>query len=369
MKIINITSQLADEWDALVLASPEGWAFSLYSWLSNMADIWNLEEHSFGIQHKGNLIALMPLQYNRRARWLSSGGWGHGGPALSPDLGEKQRKRALTAIYQQVLDVARQQGASKITVSLSPLSSACLESRWGVNPLIMQGFRDVSTHSRIIDLSSDEERLWYSISQDSRQQVKKALKAGYRVQRVTWKEMLDTYYDIHVENYARTGVDPHPKGYFSAITNLPNDQAVLWSGYDPSGTAVAFHNDARFQTTSMYHLGCSRSAHLASGINYLLVWESILGAKNDGCRWYEVGEVFPNASSGKEQSLTVFKNKFGGEIHRVFRGEITLEQAALPESIDPDWQSMTKAELARHWKKLTMTILGRAPKRIFKNRP
>jgi hypothetical protein len=97
-------------------------------------------------------------------------------------------------------------------------------------------------------------------------------------------------------------------------------------GFDPLGKPVAFHNDARFKNAAMYHTGCSETLHLRSGINYLLFWEAICGEKVDGLLWYESGEVFPAAKLGKEKGLTDFKSKFGGELHRVFRGEKIIDQ-------------------------------------------
>ena len=52
-----------------------------------------------------------------------------------------------------------------------------------------------------------------------------------------------------------------------------------------------------------------------------MFWEVILNAKRRGIGWYESGEVFPGAVSGKELGLTVFKSKFGGQMHRNFKGE------------------------------------------------
>jgi len=139
--------------------------------------------------------------------------------------------------------------------------------------------------------------------------------------------MVEAYYDVHKETYLRTGVQPHPKAYFEGIARQSTQHHLLWVGFDPLGKPVSFHNDARFQHSSLYHTGCSETAHMNSGINYLLFWEAIVGAKADSCRWYEIGEAFLSAAEGKDKGLNGFKSKFGGELHRFFRGELFIEPA------------------------------------------
>jgi ubiquinone/menaquinone biosynthesis C-methylase UbiE len=96
----------------------------------------------------------------------------------------------------------------------------------------------------------------------------------------------------------------------------------------PDGEMVAFRNDARLGEGVLYHTGCSKSDALETGVNYLLVWEAIRGAAHDGFKWYEVGEVFPAATDGKARSLTEFKSRFGGELHRYFKARKALPEPA-----------------------------------------
>ncbi len=328
MEFIRLSINIAEEWDHLVYHSDDGWAFSLSDWLQMVARVWKMEDHSFAIFENGKIVAVTPLHLISAEARLSSSGWGHGGPAIVAGISETDRKRLWRACFSHVHEIAAQTRATRITVSISPLNQTSLNNRWGVSPLVDVGFEDVSTHTRILNVLQTESELWFGLSQDARQKIKKARAAGYSVQKRPWTEMLDEYYRVHVENYHRTGVNPHPKSYFEGIANQPNVQgrAVLWAGFDPNGKTVAFHNDARFGNTALYQTGCSETADLESGINYLLFWEAILGAKTDGCAWYESGEAFPQAKTGKERNLTVFKGKFGGELHRIFRGEMTLDK-------------------------------------------
>jgi lipid II:glycine glycyltransferase (peptidoglycan interpeptide bridge formation enzyme) len=56
----------------------------------------------------------------------------------------------------------------------------------------------------------------------------------------------------------------------------------------------------------------------------MLFWQALIGAKQDGCMQYEIGEVFPGVLDGKLRGLTVFKEKFDGELYPYYRAEIRL---------------------------------------------
>jgi dTDP-4-amino-4,6-dideoxygalactose transaminase len=322
MDIIPFSMISGKDWDQVVYSSMDGWVFSLHGWLEMVSDVWAIYNYSFGIRENGKLVAVMPLHFVPSEKRLSSSGWGHGGPVILSSVLNADRWRLWKGVLQHVDKIGVELSAESVTVSISPLTQSSLKSYWGVNPLNESGYMDVSTHTRILQLEKPEEELWFELAKDARQQINKARAAGYTARRIDWPEMLENYYRVHVETYQRTGVRPHPKAYFQGIADLSNmGNSILWVGFDPAGNPVAFHNDACYGDTAMYHTGCSLGDHLKSGINYLLFWQAIIGEKIEGRKWYEAGEVFLNATEGKEKGLTDFKMKFGGEIHRIYRGE------------------------------------------------
>jgi hypothetical protein len=369
MKFVPFDKVNAEDWDKIVHASDDGWAFSLSHWLKMVTPIWKMEHLSFAIEENGKLVALMPLHRIVAEKRLSSSGWGHGGPVIAAGVSAVDRSRLWRACFSNVEKIAAQTASDRITLMISPLTDSSLNNRWGVNPLLEIGFDDVSTHTRIVNLSQLESELWFGLAKDARQKIKKAQVGGYSFLRSSWEEMVDAYYRVHSENYQRTGVTPLPKAYFDGIAAKPETHAVLWVGFSPGGEPVAFHNDARFGSKALYHTGCSETDHLKSGINYLLFWEAMLGAKADGCAWYETGETFPLAKVGKEKGLTDFKKKFGGEIHRFFKGELFLNKSQIesPTLLVPsggsDLEIKLKKETFRNWMKansgLSAVIFGK----------
>jgi ubiquinone/menaquinone biosynthesis C-methylase UbiE len=359
VQILDATPELAGQWDALVRASADGWVFGLSGWQRLILQVseWELRDLSFAARQDGRLLGVMPLQVDPHGR-VASSGFGGSGPVLAEGLAAGQRSRLLATLLQEAEARARAAGGRELGFQLQAVTRSALANERGVNPFVELGFEDVSSLTRVVDLELPEESLWRGLSADARQQVQRARRLGYRAERGHWPELVDEYYRVHVETYRRTGVSPHPKAYFAGIAAemAGAGHAALWVGRAPDGRAVAFHNDARLGAGSLYHTGCAETAHLDSGVNYLLFWHALLDARKEGCIAYEVGEIFPAARDGKERGLTVFKNKFGGTVHRLLRARRVLEPGAeLPAPAPPP----SRRAALRSWIGATRS-LGRA---------
>jgi hypothetical protein len=339
MEVTHNSSVDPEEWAALIDRSDDAWLYHCLDWLDQTARVYSLTNHFVIARQNGVAVGAIPLQLSPAYRLgqprhvVYSTMMGPAGPFCSRDLSPAQRNRVLTELTTASKNWAGERDAELITCFLPPLAPNNLANPRGINPLTVAGWIDTSTHTRIVDLGETETQLLSDLSSNARQYLKKCSSAGYTVERADWLSMLDDYYRIHEQNYHRTGAPPHPKTYFQVISRFgAKNKSVLWVCRDPKGTPVAFHNSARFADGALYWTGCCLNEHIESGANYLLLWQSLLGAKQDGCRWFEVGEVFPNAQEGKRHGLSVFKNKFGGSLYRLFRGEIRLREPSLLRS-------------------------------------
>ncbi len=325
------TEAVADEaWNDLVAASDDAWLYHSKAWLDMTARVYNLENVFFSVTHNGALVGAFAAQlqkgrlYGREHNVAHANIMGPAGPLFHRVLEPKVRQRAALELTQAIREWLLESHILHISCSLPPLAPFNLGNVRGVNPLSLAGWKDVSTHTRIIDLSATEDVLWANLSRNAHRKIRAAEKVNYRIQVEPWQEALEEYYDVHVQNYTRTGVPPHRRSYFEGIAHdiAPDGAAVLWVARDARGQAVAFHNDARFGSGSLSWTACSRNKHLEGGINYLLFWESLKGARRDGCRWYDANELFLDAEDGKLRDLTTFKSKFGGETYRFYRGTL-----------------------------------------------
>jgi dTDP-4-amino-4,6-dideoxygalactose transaminase len=339
MNTVSRQELSAVEWDAVVKASPDGWVFSLWGWqeLIETVEPWALEDHSFAIREGRRLLAVVPLHYDPGSGRMASSGWGGSGPILDYRLDEKVRDNIMGRAIQHCIELARERGAAGFDVSLSPVTTTAISSDWGINPLVFHGLEDCSGLAQVIDLSKSEDELWADLKSDTRRQIKKAREAGLVVERVDWAQHLGHYYELHVATYTRTGVQPHPRAYFSGIAahTAPTGYSVLWSVRTTSGETIAYHNAAWYGAGASYHTGCSTQSAGLSGASYLLFWEAMLGAKHEGIRWYDCGAIFPGAvGSEKQKGLSTFKTKFGGQPHRHFSASLNFSAHDAVSSVD-----------------------------------
>jgi hypothetical protein len=332
MRVSHVDGPAPQSWDDAVRASADAWLFHDSRWIAATAEVFSLVNHFFIIEEAGRVIAGMPLQVTRGGRRLTA--WpqafslfmGGGGPLAVDELEPDRRAAAREAVCRAAVEWAKGAKIGRLECQLPPLAAARnVRDAHGLNPLVKLGWQDRSTQTLVKDLTGPGGQL-AGIDADARRLIRRAGERGYTVARESWLELLDAYYQTHVETYQRTGAPPHPRGYFEAIAReiASWGGAVLWVCRTAEGEPVAFHNCGRFVDGSVYWTGCSRKEHARAGVNYLLFWHAIAGARDDGCRYYDVGEVFPETADEKRQGLTTFKTKFGGQPHPLFRGQYLL---------------------------------------------
>ncbi len=347
LRFVSLSKQIADDWDRLVQGSSDGWAFSLTSWQRLILRVkeWQLREHSFAVYENGELVSVMPLQCTGSSNVMSSTGWGGSGPVLAGSLNAGQRERIIGITIDHAKEIAIQNGSPSLEIAISPVTRSSIAARWGINPFIFYGFKDASLVTQVIDLSADETTLFSAVSTDARRLMRRAADHGIVARPVEWSDMLDRYYEVHCETYSRTGVSPHPKTYFEGIAHemAPRGHAALFSAFTAVGEPIAFVNLAWFDKGATYHTGCSLAEALPVGANYLVLWEAILSAKRHDRSWFEVGPIFPTTDDPKQEGLTRYKTKFGGEPHRYFRGEMPLPVVPVQESAAAEPVAVTQA--------------------------
>ncbi len=321
-----------DEWNDFVQASPDGWPGAIYQWLDMTADVteWKIKDLSFAVVEKDRLIAIMPLGFSPAFNRLASPYWGQSGPVMTAGLHPAVQRNLTDIILDRAKAIGVEMGATYFDIMVNPTTERSVCNRWGVNPFLRYGMEDVSSHSRIIELNKKKSQLWKELSKDARYQVRQAEASGYKIEVREWPREVSTYYDIHKETYQRTEATPHPKAYFQGIADViwPLSQAILRAAVDSSGEVVAYMNILRFGCRYHYWTSCSKNSHINSGVNYLLLWTSIAAAADENGEWFEIGEVFPNSDRPKDIGLTIFKSKFGGEVHRLFRAQLTFPPAS-----------------------------------------
>lgn len=338
MRIVERRDISPEDWDEVVRSSPGGFVFALWNWQEMIlsVDRWRFEDTGYGVIFRGSLAAVVPLT-RRVDGSLASSGWGWSGPVTRGDLSETDRRDVLTEVMAELPRRADRLGAKDLFLGLPAMTDFSVSVPGGINPFFPFGWRDTSRYSSVIDFEGRSENdLWEALASDARRRIRHCLKAGFRAVEVSWPDHVDNYHDIHRETYTRTGVPPHPKAYFEGIARLaaPGTLSHLYAGYSPEGDIVAYNNTATLNGLSFFHTGCSRTSHLESGINYMLMWEAVRRAREAGGRRYEVGIVDPAETEGKIVGLTQYKSKFGGVLRRSYFAQLRRE-ARSPRPVAP----------------------------------
>jgi hypothetical protein len=323
---INLSPEFSKEWDKIIQDSDDAWLYHLYDWLHMTENVWDLISKSFLVEHNKEIIAIFPLQMHKKNRILKSVFMGPGGPAIKNSIDLNFRNRVLQAMYSHVKKIALKSRSPYIEIYLPPLINSSISNFWGVNPLINYSYIDISTHTWIVDLRKPEEIIYQNLSYDARRNIKKATKTGFSIRNCQSINEVDKYYKVHTETYNRTGAHPHPKEYFYGIYKYICDKGfgVIWEALDKENNPIAFKITGIFKKSAVYWAGCCKTKYLDSGVNYLLQYNAMLWAKQQGAEWFDNGEAFPNINEGKLRGLTIFKSKFGGELHRLFKGKLNL---------------------------------------------
>lgn len=333
LSVVPMDAVAPSDWDSVVHVSPQGWLFHLWDWVALEREVWGARSVSFLIRDEQRILAVCPLfAFDERVRFLRvfpgrvkllrTGRMGMCEPALVPGLGAKQRERVLGLVFEYVDGLAEEHGADCFELALSPLAPANLPGEQpGVNPFVPYGLEDVSTWVYMQDLSRDLGTLRNAMSHALRKNIKWAERAGVRVGRVERAEELEEYYQLHLETYRRSGIQPHPFPYFEQIWDRFGTRGlavVFYAQYQ--GRKIDFLNLACFKGGVMYWTTCSATETRDLRADAMVIHHVTRWARESGYRWVQVGEVFPNSPlSSKLHGIYRYKKGVGGDLRPYYK--------------------------------------------------
>ncbi len=316
---------MREEWEDLVERSPQAWLYHKRDFIELSGESKSLAELSLTAFKEDRLVGILPLNYfaPQGSPVLGSLAFGAAGPALDPELGEREAAGILRSLVDRALRLTRQIGGGALELSLPPLAPAFLSEAHGASPLEPLGFEGRAGSTYVLDLSLGEEELLANFRPTARQTIKKAKKAGVTIREADRDSDLNAYYEIHRRTYERTAVPPHPREYFEGIfTRLaPAGLARIWTA-EIEGEPIGFLNVGTYKEGVLYWTGCSLEKALESGANYALQWRAIREALAGGASHYEMGEAFPGRRGDKMAGLNTFKSAFGAERRPFHKGRI-----------------------------------------------
>ena len=170
--------------------------------------------------------------------------------------------------------------------------------------------------TREVPLGRPEDELWGELRSKWRQYVQKARRSGVVITD-GGRDDLEAFYEIFVDTARRTGFIPRTLDSYREVWDAfgPSGAAQLLFARLPGGEAVATLFLLRCGRRVVEPYGGMTPAGAESRANYLLKWEAIRRAAEDGAAVYDMWGL---AHAGIEQFKTGFRRP-RGELHRRVR--------------------------------------------------
>jgi lipid II:glycine glycyltransferase (peptidoglycan interpeptide bridge formation enzyme) len=259
--------------------------------------------------HDGTIAAAMQLFINPLSRTRKTHLYVPRGPAIS---------EASIKILGPLLDSARLLGEEEdsVGIRLEPNAADCSAS-WKAS-LSALGLRPIFPPSQprsswVLDISLDLDVLLANMKQKTRYNIRLAGRKGVEVIEGSEHD-LDAFYELYRETGERDDFLILPKSLYARMFDLfrqAGNFSMLLARY--RGQLIAAVTLLRFGSTCWYLHGASSNEHRNLMATYLLQWEGIRWAKEQGCTLYDFRAI-PDVLREDQDMYGVyrFKEGFGG---------------------------------------------------------
>jgi hypothetical protein len=204
----------------------------------------------------------------------------------------------------------------------------------------------------VVNLSLPEETLTENISKYQKRHIQRGKKKGIEIKVFNEKNNPEKI----AENFKQ-----FQKAHFISAGRLTRPQATWDSmlGGAQNGEASLFV--AFFEGVPVSYLYCGEFGQIAFGgsqVNlpehekelsprHILEWEAILYYKNNGFKYYEIGELFYSPQlfcvpTQKEKSISVLKERYGGDLALKIDGVAYLDEQLMATELNSYWQTFSR---------------------------
>lgn len=216
------------------------------------------------------------------------------------------------AALECILDDLEHGTAQRIWVRPDPLRSATWSAAIG------DSVTKVDRRGHVIDLSGGVDAVWERMHRAARKYVRRAERAGVRIEVDRSGTLLDTYYDLYLASVDRWAARQHepltlarwrarrrdPLDKLKIMADRLGNAFLLTMAYvddEPAYGSIMLLGQAAHVTRSAMDVDRVGSTKAGS----LVQWNMLQLACQQGCRTYHLGE------SGQSRSLAQFKESFG----------------------------------------------------------
>ena len=166
----------------------------------------------------------------------------------------------------------------------------------------------------ISDISQDKEKLFANLKSKTRYNINLAQKKGVYVKEVSNEKGYTIFEDLYFKTITRQRYKGHNRTYHRKIwESLKNKMSHILIAYFEKVPLAAYHIFI-FKNRGYYVYGSSSDKYRNYMASNLLMWESLLFAKKNGCDKFDMwGSLSKDYSSNHQWAgFTRFKEGYGG---------------------------------------------------------
>jgi len=163
----------------------------------------------------------------------------------------------------------------------------CIELRHRAPMFEEEGLLRQDKVTLMLDISSDSENLWKTLSSKVRNQVRKAEKSGLST-RLGGAELLEEFYQVFAVNMRDLGSPVHHPDFFAQIFSEFGDRArllVVRDGHRTIGGLIGLF----FEKTMIVPWASCLREYFPKCPNNILYWNAFQIAKEFGCNTFDFG--------------------------------------------------------------------------------
>lgn len=204
--------------------------------------------------------------------------------------------------------------------------------------------------SMTLDLDADPDVIWNGFKSKHRTNIRRVYKDQVAVKHGR-DELLDSFYQLLSRSWKNLGTPIYRKTYFQDILDTFGDKILIFIAYQgDEPIAAAFNGYYKDTVEGMW--AAALPEHRSTQVNYVLYWEMIKHACEQGYKHYHLGRS--TANSGAE----AFKRKWNAYDKQLYWQYILHNSEDIPQLnvSNPKFDLAIKA-----WRKLPLkatTLLG-----------
>jgi lipid II:glycine glycyltransferase (peptidoglycan interpeptide bridge formation enzyme) len=310
-----------EAWDRFVTAHPNAHILQTSPW-GTLKSQFGWRDQRVGLTQRGEVVAGAQVLYRRLPGALGTLAYVPKGPMV--DWRDDEQVAALST----ALDcAAREQGAIALTIEpdLSDEAAHCRQLHsLGLQPSPLGSIQPQRTI--VVDICPDEDVILKSMKQKTRYNIRLAGRKGVAVREAA-EDDLPTLHTLMAATAERDRFGVHEPAYYNAAFRqfVPRGWARLLLA-EVEGEPVAAVMVFALPPQAWYLYGASSNTHREKMPAYLLQWEAMRWAREQGCTSYDLYGVPDEDQETLEAQFTQrgdglwgvyrFKRGFGGRLVR-----------------------------------------------------